>query len=409
MTAPTTDPPESSTKPASQWSVLVVTFVLSAVFILIFVSLEDPYSLGSAFLSLFVYIIATALTLTLAKKPRTILILLAVSLAIAGAAWAVKGDGYPVSSATTSYTSSCTTFTNGTSGLVQQMCGAVSHTGSDIPQAVLWNILAWVPLVGALAFAVPRAKGGRLFTYGSLGRMLTGSIPGAALLFTLLGARSAGLIGSPTVGFGPLNPYVAFRECDSTTSLNGCSFNNNLYLLVDFLFWLAVAMLVALLAGAAYVGYERTRGRRISIGLAGKWTALSLAVLLALGLTVVPSALTQGGAIATSGSTFSFTPGDFVDIPFNPAHAANLTGSFASSIPVYVYLLNSTQFGSFDLGGDSYCPVEGATPLASNATQGSLAAHTFPGPNTLLFCAGFDFHSAASITIQVTSPIRART
>ena len=286
------------------------------------------------------------------------------------------------------------------------MCGAVSHQGSDVPIAALWNVIAWVPLVGALTFAVPLPKGGRLFTFGSLTRMLAGTIPGAALMFTLLGARSAGLIGSPIVGFGPLNPYVAFRECDSTTSLNGCSFNNSLYLFADFLFWLVAAMLMALAVGIAYVGYERTRGRKVSIGLAGKCAAVSLIGLLALGWTVVPAVLTQGGAIATSGTTFSFIPGDFVDLPFNSASASNLTGSFTSNIPVDVYLLNSTQFSSFDLSGNWYCPINGATPLASNATHGILAAHTFQGPNTLLFCVTFDYHSVASIDIQMSSPIR---
>ncbi len=395
--------PSQRPKSTTQRVEFLITVVLAAVFVVFFVADEDPYSLGAGFFSLFVYAIAVVFSFTLARRPRAIPILVVLSLAAVGLSWAVRGDGYPVTSATLSYTSTCISVTNSTTGYVYQACRAVPSSGQDVAAALGWNFLAWAPLMGCLLYEIPFSERGRILTYGTAARMLRGAVPAAALMFILLGARSSGLIGSPIVGLGPLDPYVAFRECDSTSSLNGCSFNNSLYLLVDFLFWLAIALLSALLAGEAYVAYERTRGRRSSIEPPAKWAAVALAVLAVLGATVVPATLTQGGAIVTSGSSFQFPSYDYyLNIPVAATQRFTLVGSFSSNIPVDVYLLNYTQW---DNSFGPYCPLQ-TTALFINATGGTIDAPTPRGSYNLVFCPVAQPPSEVNVTILVTSPIR---
>jgi len=108
---------------------LLATVVLTVIFVALFVAAEDPYSFGAAFFSLFFYAIAVIFSLTLVRRPRVIPVLVVLSLAAVGVSWAVRGDGYPVTSATLSYTSTCTTVTNSTSGYVYQACRAVPIPG----------------------------------------------------------------------------------------------------------------------------------------------------------------------------------------------------------------------------------------------------------------------------------------
>ncbi len=382
----------------------LATGALTAIFVALFVAVEDPYSLGAAFFSLLVYALAVGFSLALVWRPKAIPVLLVLSLVAVGLSWAVRGDGYPVSSATLSYTSSCTSVTNSTSGYVYQACRAVPNSGRDVAAALGWNFLAWAPLVGCLLYEVPLGEGRRLLTYGTVARMMRGAVPAAALMFILLGARSSGLIGSPIVGVGPLNPYVAFRECDSTTSLNGCSFNNSLYLLVDFLVWLAVALLIPLLVGGVYLRSKR-EGRGVSsVGRSRVILAtVALAVVMIAGFTAVPAALTQGGAIVTSGSSFRFSSYDYyLNVPVSSTRPSVLVGSFASNVPVDVYLLNTTKW---DNNFGPYCPLD-TQALFANSTQGTLDAPAPRGSYDLIFCPIFQPPNQFDIVVRVTAPIR---
>ena len=382
---------------------LLATVVLTVIFVALFVAAEDPYSFGAAFFSLFFYAIAVIFSLTLVRRPRVIPVLVVLSLAAVGVSWAVRGDGYPVTSATLSYTSTCTTVTNSTSGYVYQACRAVPIPGQDVAVALGWNILAWAPLVGCLIYEVPLGESGKLLTYGTVLRMLRGAVPAAALMFVLLGARSSGFIGSPIVGVGPLNPYVAFRECDSTSSLNGCSFNNSLYLLVDFLFWLAVALLIALLAGGVHLLSKRRGGTASVDWSKAIWAAVALAVIVLAGFTAVPAFLTQGGAIVTSGSSFGFNSYDYyLNVPITSTRSSSLVGSFESNIPVDVYLLNTSIW---DNSFGPYCPLN-TQALFANSTQGTLDAPAPRGSYNLIFCPAFQPPNQFDVVVRITAPIR---
>jgi hypothetical protein len=393
-------PPRSTTQRVE----FFITVVLAAIFVAFFVAVEDPYSLGAAFFSLFVYAIAVVFSLTLVMRPRVIPVLVVLSLAAVGLTWAVHGDGYPVTSATLSYTSTCTNVTNSTSGYVYQACRAVPNSGQDVAAALGWNFLAWAPLMGCLLYEVPLGEGGKLLSYGALARTLRGAVPAAALMFILLGARSGGFIGTPIAGLGPLNPYVAFRECDSTTSLNGCSFNNGLYLLVDFLFWLAVALLIALVVGGIYVRSKREGGGGSFVGGSkSMWATMALAVIVVAGFTAVPAVLTQGGAVVTTGSSFQFPSYDnYLNIPVTSTRQATLVGAFTSSVPVDVYLLNYTQW---DNNFGPYCPLDTAA-LFINATGGAINSPAPRGSYDLVFCPVLLPPNLFNVTIVVTSPIR---
>jgi hypothetical protein len=384
-----------------------LTLALSAIFVGFFVVTEDPYALGSAFLAFIAYGAAILISVDYAlSRRREIPLFVVTALAIVGLAWVIGGGGYPASSATVTFTTTCSTFTNSTSGLVQNVCGVQPIPGQNIPLAIAENFIAWAPLVGCLLYAKPESS--KFLTSNSLGKMVRGAVPAAALMFTLLGIHSSDGFNSPMVGIGPLSPYTAFRECDSATAINGCVYTNTTYLLVDYLFWIAVALLLAIVAGVVLRFAQKRQGqwRTERDDLQEKWAVVVLAFLVALGLTLVPPALTQGGAIVTSGSTFSFYSGDFLNIPMNSAHSSQLTGSFVSDIQVDVYLLNSTQFMSFDQSGNWYCPITGVTPLLLNATQGTFHGETAVGSYDLVFCGVYQPSYVPMITLQIISPIR---
>jgi hypothetical protein len=385
---------------------LVLTFVLATIFVGLFVVTEDPYSLGGAFLILLAYGAAMLISVVYAINWRRIPILIAIALAVVGLAWVMGGGGYPVSDATVTYTTTCSMYTNSTSGQVQNVCGAQPIPGQDIPLALAENFVAWAPLVGCLLYAMPES--GKFSTYGNLGKMVRGAVPAAAIMFTLFGIRSSDGFNSPMVGIGPLDPYVAFRECDSTTAISGCVYTNTTYLLVDCLFWIAVALLLAITAGFVL---RHLRSRQGQEGMGGgdsweKWAAVVLVILVASGMFLVPLAFTQGGAIVTSGSTFSFDSGDFLNIPVISARSSQITGSFVSDVQVDVYLLNSTQFMSFDDSGSWYCPISGVTALLLNATQGTFHDKTAVGSYDLVFCGIYHPNYEPTTTLQIASPIR---
>ncbi|MDA4127522.1 MAG: hypothetical protein OK452_10045 [Thaumarchaeota archaeon] len=384
-----------------------ITLVVAVLFIDFFVLAEDPYSLGGSFLVAIAYVAAVVISLYHLRNLRAVTPFVVATLVVLALAWVIGGSGFPVGSATVSYTTTCTSYTNVTSGLVQSICGQQPHPGQDYPLAIAENFAVWAPLVGCILYTVP--ENGRLLGYVNLGKMIRGAIPAAVLMFPLLGVRSTDGFRSPVVGIGPIDPNVAFRECDSTTATSGCVFTNPSYLLADFIFWLATAMLVAVIIGEVYQAQSK-RGQRKLEGRdpRAKWVAVFLAVLMIAGLTVVPPVLTQGGAIITSGSIFPFNSNDFIEIPFNSTHPSQLAGSFTSSVPVDVYLLNSAQFNSYDLSGNWFCPIAGISPLLSNVTQGKLDARTFTGSNQLVFCISFAYYPVGRITVQITSSIRIR-
>jgi len=385
---------------------LATTLVVAVLFIAFFVLIEDPYSLGGLFLISIAYVAAIAISGYHLRNRRALTTFVVAALVVVGFAWIIGGSGFPVSSATVSYTTTCTSYTNVTSGLVQSICGQGQPSpGQDYPLAMAENFIAWAPLVGCLLYAIP--ENGKVLDHGNLGKMIRGAVPAAVLMFTLLGVRSTDGFRSSVTGIGPINPYVAFRECDSMTATNGCVYTSPSYLLVDFIFWLATAMLVAVIIGEVHQAQSKRGQQKLEGGdTRAKWVAVVLAVLVIAGLTVVPLVLTQGGAIITSGSTFSFNSNDFIEIPFNSIHPSQLTGSFTSSVPVDVYLLDSTQFNSYDSSGNYYCPIAGTLPLLSNVTQGKLDARTFTGSNQLVFCISSAFYSAGTIGVWITSSIR---
>jgi hypothetical protein len=241
-----------------------IVFVFSLGFVVLVVAIfvfdEDLYSLGGPFVAIAAYTAALMASIAfLVRRPKAILFLLLASVAIAGLAWMVSGSGYPVSSATTGTSTTCTTVTNSTDGLVQSLCTQQTYPTQDIPRAMTLNLIAWAPLVGCFLYSMPELRKEELVSYKNIGRLFRGAAPAAVLMFDLMGAYSQDGFYSPILGLGPLNPFVAYRECDSTTSLNGCVFVNSTFLLVDFLFWFAVACLVSLLVAEIYDSFIQRR------------------------------------------------------------------------------------------------------------------------------------------------------
>jgi hypothetical protein len=134
--------------------------------------------------------------------------------------------------------------------------------------------------------------------------------------------------------------------------------------------------------------------------------SLALVLLILLGLTVVPLAFTDGGAVVNSGSVFSFGSFDFLEIPVHVGHASTLVGSFSSNYPIDVYVLNYTEFWSFH--DYNACPVQGVTPSATNSTHAAMNSPMQPGSYSLIFCIPFSYQyrNMLSVQVQITNSIR---
>ena len=130
-----------------------------------------------------------------------------------------------------------------------------------------------------------------------------------------------------------------------------------------------------------------------------------LASVVVLGLVVVPALVSQGGVLVYSGNGFTYSSSDFLDIPFVVGHHSQLSGSFQSSSPSYLYLLNHSQFWKFD-GDGGYCPIQGVSPLLFNVTHASIAASVENGSYSLIFCTNFQAPSTYDVQVQITSPIQ---
>ena len=392
-------------------SAFVFTLVLVTAFSVFLVFNEDPWAFSRFMMVGIAYLAAIVLSVVWFATQRRrghATILLVATLVVLGGVYSLSGgNGYPATNVTNSTSYSCTTFshTTNSSGYPAQNSG-FSCTGynfpvQNIPLALGYNLLAWVPLIGCVLFSMPVWNGKGASRYDDLARLIGGSVPAAAILLNLVGIQAAGSLLQLPVLHLPLNPYLAYGMGDSITATGGCVYVNQLYVLVDYAFWLGVTVLASA-AMSEFVSHRMNAGAPLrNSGL----YSLALASILVVGLAIVPASIAASGVLVYPGNSFSFYPNSsFVRIPFVATHSASLSGGFESSAPVDAYVLNSSQFVSFDQGG-GYCPVSSAAPLFANATRGSITTNVESGSYSLVFCAPFQ-SNGASIQVKVTSPIK---
>lgn len=390
---------------------MVVLAALAVPFSIFLTYNEDPWALGRFAVVGMAYLAAIILSISwfadTRDKRKSVLILLVSLVVVLGGVYALSGgNGYPATNVTNSTSYSCTTFTTQTnsSGYPAQGSG-FSCTGytvptGQIPFALGYNLLAWVPLVGCVLFSLPAWGDGAVSKYDSLARLFGGSVPASAILLNLVGIQTPGTLLTLPVLHVPLNPYLAYGLCDSTTSTGGCAYVNHLYVLIDYAFWFGVVVLTSAAVGVV-ISHRKPSGTMVRKAAI---SSLALAFLLITGLAVVPASVASSGVLVPPGGSFTFHPNSsFVRIPFVGSQSKALSGSFESSAPVDVYVMNSSQFLPFDQdGGD--CPASSVTPLLANATQGSLAIDIGTGSYSLIFCASFQPNS--NIRVAITNAIR---
>jgi hypothetical protein len=391
---------------------LALTIVLATAFSVFLVFNEDTYALGRFMVVGVAYLSAVVLSIawfaSSRRGRRHALILLTATLVMLGGIYSLSGgNGYPETNVTNSTSYSCTTITTGTNSSgypvhgTQYSCTGYASPVQNIPVALGYNLLAWVPLVGCVLFSMPVWNGRGAFGYEGIARLIGGSVPAAAILLNLVGIQSTGSLLSLPILHLLLNPYLAYGECDSTTSIGGCVYVNQLFVLADYSFWLVVVILAAM-AMSEVVSHRQSA--LASIRKPALYS-LALAFVLVVGLAVVPASIAGSGILVNPGNSFSFYPNNsFVRIPFVAGHTESLSGAYESSAPVDVYVLNSTQFLSFDRGG-GYCPVPSVEPLLVNDTQGSIATNVGSGSFNLIFCAPFQ-PNWPSLQVTITSPVR---
>lgn len=114
---------------------------------------------------------------------------------------------------------------------------------------VLWNALFWLPLIGAIIYAMPSwIDPGRRNAVASWSRVLVGSVVSGTLLLLTFGLDNPSA-GYPELfnGKSPLNPFVAYSYCNSETfGMVTCTQVNALYYSIDYAFWVAVVILLVM-------------------------------------------------------------------------------------------------------------------------------------------------------------------
>jgi hypothetical protein len=384
----------------------VIIIVCLVAFSALLVYGEDPFALGRTIIVGFAYLFAIALSiswLAVSGKPRRALFFLLVSIiAVLACVYAFSGgSGYPATNATSVTSYSCTT-TSGinSAGINFSSYGCTGNNApvQNAPLALGYNLIVWTPLVGCVLYSMPGWSEGST-RYYELARLLGGSVIAAAILLNVVGIGWSGSLQSLPSIHSPLNPYLATGECDSVTADFGCVYVNHVYVFADYAFWLGIAVLTSL---GMSVFTSRRIGSRAPIGK-GVLISLTLVFLLAVGLVVIPTAIARSGVLVNSGDSFSFDPlNSFIRVPFEVNHNDTLNGAFESTTLVDAYVMNSTQYTSFDQNGD-YCPLSSIRPVSANATQGSVATNLGSGSYSLVFCA---VPHDRSIEVTVTSPIK---
>ena len=386
---------------------LAVVIVLITAFSVFLIYNEDPWVISRFIVTGIAYLAALILSIVWLGNSRvwrkTALILGVGTFVVLGGVYALSaGNGYPVNNVINSTSYSCSS----SSGPNSSSYGCTEHTYpvQDIAGALGFNLLAWLPLIGCVFFSMPVWSEGAPKYYG-LTRLIGGSATAAAILLNLVGIQAPGnLLSTPTVRL-PLNPYLAYRECDSVSADAGCAFVNQPYVLADYALLLAAVVLVSF-ATSAFISHRMSA--RVPNRKAVKYSMVLGSVPI-VGFVVIPASIAASGVLVFSGNSFTFSEYDFVRMPFVvTGHSETLTGAFQSSAPADLYILKSSQFDSFDSDFFTYlCPMPSFAPILANFTRGSIATNLGSGSYDLLFCV--DIHSPHHPTttqVKVTSPVK---
>jgi hypothetical protein len=393
---------------ADRFAITIACVVAFSVFV---VYAEDPFALGRVIVVGIAYLFAIALSiawLAVSGKPRrAALILLVSTIAVLSCVYASSAwSGYPATNVTSVTSHNCTTTSrinsSGINFISSYSCTENSVPVQNIPVAFGYNLIVWTPLVGCVLYSIP-GWGEASPRYYKLARLLGGSVIAAAILLNVVGIGWSGSLQSLPSIHMPLNPYLATGECDSITADTGCVYVSHVYVLADYAFWLSVAILASV-AASVFASRRVASGAPIRKGVL---LSIALVLVLVMGLIVIPSAIEESGVLVNSGNSFPFYAlNSYLRVPFTIGHNETLSGAFDSSAPVDVYVLNSSQYGSF-LDNAGWCPVPYLVPLLTNATGGSIGTTVASGSYSLVFCGASALQrNLPSIEVTISSPLR---
>ncbi len=119
-------------------------------------------------------------------------------------------------------------------------------------------------------------------------------------------------------------------------------------------------------------------------------------------MVIVPAASAGSGIIATRGSEIYVYSYNYEFIPFSVRQNSELTGAFNANHPVSVYVLNSSEFYTFD-GLGPFAPAPAEYQFASGmAISGIINALLKSGSYYLIFYPSVN----SSTIVQVTDTIQ---
>jgi len=365
--------------------VVQLSFAIAGIIFLAFLRVlgEDPYGLTGAIFGILLFLVLLAFVAYSFFSPtgRRILILSAVStvtlaiLVFALTSW----RGFPISAPPASSTFAYFL-------------------------VVAFNLTYWFLVCAPLVYGMP------FWAKSLLSKKIARNLLGAAFsgwyLLNLALPEVVGGYMDLSKGIGPLNPYIAFADCDSTTFQNGsCLSANASYLIADYFFWILVAALTSLIASELLTvlrgslqrnAIERSvmsTTRKTSFLRAGILAVL-LGALIAIGLYVVPIEAQNSGVVLPSGTDLSIHIGNWEAVPITVDHNnSQISGAIETSQPVFAYIAYSTPSHYL---GSSFFAIGNGTSLPLNVTLPE-------GMYYLVFSASLN---AVSIRIKVAIIVR---
>ena len=260
-------------KSRATWNLKLTLVGIVFLFVLLVVfddpeGLVHPLLITSIFLFSTFFVFSKIIHTERRKKLLAISIVFLLPLLMFFASYSATGNsGLPSPMYSTSIQQNCqnvqipnstspTGFTNGT------RCTQGSILSSLNPFSVFIDYIYWIPITALVIFAAPVWKRDDSLS-DKASRNILGAAFAAFLLLPIVGLNVGEYYPPHVSGWAPLNPYFAFAgsgsgSCmGSMNSFVGCVSVNPVYLVIDFLFWLAIASLIALLSSELITSVAR--------------------------------------------------------------------------------------------------------------------------------------------------------
>jgi hypothetical protein len=249
----------------------------TAIFLVLTIFWGDPYGIARFFFLMLVLgfvFFFLIISFAASKSRRTLLLLSALGAIVLTfvvfglTSW--QGSPAGVQGLNTNSNTNCVSvrIPNSTapSGYVNgNVCTTTTTTTSPFFNygSIVIDLLFWFLITSLVVYAMPVWENKASVLLYKIARNFIGSALATGLFLLVIGLPIGSGYPTLTHGLVPINPFVAFANCDSTTFPSGvCVTINAGYLALDFLYWLVLFSLAALTVNQVFVSLQRAQRKQ---------------------------------------------------------------------------------------------------------------------------------------------------